>query len=114
MERTERRVERRARLSRLCLLLLDREHSRVHRQAPAILPHDFLCDGPWIDDAQARKTEQDYEAGDQHPAAHPLRWLLRTRCERPSERRAAEKSDEFAPPHIQPPGLGRRHRNGED
>jgi hypothetical protein len=27
-------------------------------------------------------------------------WLLRTRRERPSEHRAAEKSDEFAPPHI--------------
>jgi hypothetical protein len=24
-------------------------------------------------EAQAHKTEQDYEAGDQHPAAHPLR-----------------------------------------
>src|SRR4029450_10818455 len=44
-------LEIRARLCRLCLLLLDREYSWVHRHAPAILLHDFLCDGPWIDEA---------------------------------------------------------------
>jgi len=33
----------------------------------------LLCDGRSIDDSRARKTEQDYEAGDQHPAAPYLR-----------------------------------------
>jgi hypothetical protein len=55
-----------------------------------------MCDGARIDEAQARKTEQDYEASNQHPAAHPLRWPLRVRRERPRDDRAVK----FAPPHL--------------
>src|ERR1700674_2573350 len=72
-------------------------------------PHDFLCDGARIDEAQARKTEQDHETGDQHPAAHPLRWLLRVRRERPRDHRAAKRAEKFAPPNL----FNSRHLDGE-
>jgi hypothetical protein len=29
--------------------------------------HEFLCDGPAIDNAEAHKTEQRHEVGDRHP-----------------------------------------------
>ena len=40
--------------------------------------------------------------GQEHAdAPHPL-GLLRARCKRPRRRRAAEKRDELAPPHVRP------------
>ena len=38
--------------------------------------------------------------------------LLRARRERPRSGRAANKRDEFAPPHLPPPRLKTRHRSG--
>ena len=68
--------------------------------SPAILRHNVLCDGPWTDEAQAHKTKQDYEANDEHPAAHPLCWLLGMRRERPRDYRAVERAEKFAPLHL--------------
>src|SRR5262249_14044369 len=59
-------LEVRAWPCRLCLLLLDRGH-RIRRHAPRVLSYAFLCDGPTIDKAEAHKTEQAHEVGEQRP-----------------------------------------------
>jgi hypothetical protein len=61
--------ELRTRPCRVCLLLLQRQHSRAGCCPPAMLPHDFLCDGTCINEAHVGKTEQDREAREQQPAA---------------------------------------------
>src|SRR5262249_12334808 len=60
-------LEIRTWVCRLCLLLFDREHSKIHHHTPRSLFYGFLCDGPTIHKAQAHKTEQGHELRDQQP-----------------------------------------------